>query len=162
MLNLAQFREHVVQPVLRYLDPDIPWSVGAENLLVGTALQESGLTYLDQLAPGPGPAYGVFQMEARTFSGHLAWLDRQPYGLQTKVRTLQASWPDGVEQLRTNLAFAAAMCRVHYRRAPEAIPAGDDLVGLGRLWKLRYNTPLGAGTVEQFVTGYRRAHGSPR
>lgn len=155
-LDPRQFREYVVRPALRHLDPEIPYSVAAENLVVGTAMQESQLRYLDQLAPGPGPAYGIFQIEARTYHDHVKWIDARE-DLKRKVDALRAPSPSGLEQLRTNLLYGAALCRVHYRRSRLGIPDADDVVALGRVWKAAYNTVYGKGTVEQFVRSYGAA-----
>src|SRR3954469_3472805 len=62
--TVAQFRNFVVRPILDYLGLASP---AAENLLVGTALYESGLEALDQwTGPGDatlGPAFGIYQIE---------------------------------------------------------------------------------------------------
>lgn len=60
------------------------------------------------------------------------------------------------KELITNLAYATAMARVFYRRVKEALPAADDLDGMGRYWKKYYNTPLGRGTVEEFKANYTK------
>lgn len=156
-MNAAQLREHVIRPVLRYLDPEIPYSEGAVELLLGTAAQESHLTYLDQLTPGPGPAYGLWQMELATHDDHWRWLvDPARAALKVKIYQMLSLWPSRIEQLRTNLLYAAAMCRIHYRRRPERIPEAGDVVGAGMVWKSAYNTAAGKGTVDQYVANYRR------
>ncbi len=157
-MDAGQLREYVVRPALRHLDPHIPYTEDAVELLMGTAAQESSLLYLDQLTPGPGPAYGLWQMERATHDDHWRWLRGQS-AIHARVTMLLATSPSTVEQLRTNLLYAAAMCRVHYRRAPEAIPVAADVENAARLWKLRYNTPAGRGTVAQYVASYRRACG---
>lgn len=69
--------------------------------------------------------------------------------------------PDKQQQLATNLAYATAMCRIRYYRAPAAMPSDpNDVNALGTYWKQYYNTPQGAGTVEQFVADYNRYLGS--
>ena len=62
MIDHAQFREHVVRYALKCTGT---WSHAAENLVVGTALAESGLKFLRQ--KGGGPALGLFQIEPSTF-----------------------------------------------------------------------------------------------
>ena len=152
-LDVKQFREYVVEPVLRHLSPEIPFSDGAVKLVLGTAVQESGLRYLDQLAPGPGPAVGLFQMERATFNDHWRAIALRPK-LHDLVCALLAPSPSPFEQMRTNLAFAAAMCRIHYWfRDPGEIP--QDLDGAARAWKRAYNTTAGKGRPEQFVNNYR-------
>ena len=132
--------------------------MAAENLVVGTADQESGIRYVDQTYPGPGPAYGVYLMERATFQAHLQWLQRERPDLAGRIEALKGVWPTGVEQLRTNLAYGAAMCRIHYLRAPEPLPEANDIGGLGAYWKKYYNTYLGKGKASQFVRAYNGAH----
>jgi hypothetical protein len=152
-LDVKQFREFVIRPALKALEPEIPYSEAAERLILGTAIQESGLRYLDQLAPGPGPAHGLFQMERATHDDHVAWLAMKP-ALALKVDRLLAPSPSRVEQLATNLLYGAAMARIHYwRRTDGALPS--DLEGAARVWKRCYNTAAGAGKPEQFVNNYR-------
>lgn len=149
-LELTDFRRYVVQPTLHWLSPEIPYSLGAERLLIGTAIHESGLRWLDQTTPGPGPALGVFQMEAAThFDLWSRFLEWRP-ALAHKVKTLRAPAPSALDQLRTNLAYACAMSRVLYYRAPEAMPDVRDVDGLASLAKLRFNTIRGKATVEDY------------
>jgi hypothetical protein len=68
MLDPEQLRIFVVRPTLEALDL---WSQAAENLVIGTAAQESHLTYIDQKEPAGrrpriGPGLGLWQMEAAT------------------------------------------------------------------------------------------------
>ena len=122
---------------------------------MGTGAQESRFTYIDQIVSGPGPAYGLWQMERPTHDDHWRWLSKYP-ALHEKVESLLAEWPTKRHfQLHTNLSYAAAMCRLHYYRVDEALPAADDIVGLGRYWKKYYNTVAGKGTVDQFCKNYR-------
>lgn len=147
MIDPGQLREYVVGPALEALGL---WSDAAENLVMGTAAQESRLRYIHQL--GDGPALGLWQMEPAThrdiWDHYLAY---QP-DLELAVRGLAGYRPRS-EVLIYNLRYAAAMCRIHYYRAPEPIP--QTVEGMAALWKLRYNTPLGAGTEQEFIDNYR-------
>lgn len=147
MLDVEQFQMVVVRPVLLFLHDEIPHSVGAEQLLVATGIQESRLRALRQYG---GPARGLFQMEPATFNDLLDNFVKHRHGLDAKVRQLLAPWPTPLVQLQTNLSFAAAMARILYFRAPEPMPAAGDLESMAKFYKLRYNTPLGAATVKQF------------
>lgn len=155
MLSVPQLREYIVRPTLLHLGL---FSSAAENLLVGTALQESRLTYVDQLAPGPGPAYGLLQMERATHDDIWENYLRFNVALRAKVELTLAPWPsDKLFQMHTNNGYAFAMARVHYLRVREALPAADDVLGLARYWKRYYNTVKGKGTVDEFVENYRHA-----
>ena len=151
-MDASQFRVEVVRPVLVHLSLH---SAAAENLLVGTALHESGgLRWLRQL--GGGPAFGIYQIEPSThddiWRNYLRFRPR----LNDRVARLAANEPTRPEQLITNLAYATAIARVHYLRVPAPLPDADDLGGLARYWKRHFNTPKGAGTVAGFIESDRR------
>lgn len=57
-----------------------------------------------------------------------------------------------MHNLITDLAYATAMARLVYYRRPEPLPEAHDLDGLARYWKAHFNTDLGAGTVEGFLS----------
>ena len=151
MLDVRQFRELVIRPALKVIDL---YSPAAEQLLLGTALQESRLQYLKQL--GLGPALGPFQMEPFTHDD--IWENFLAYKpeLSKKIALLMVVSPDESDALPGNLYYAAAMCRVHYYRRPEALPAEDDIQAQAEYWKKHYNTPLGHGTVDQYMDNWER------
>jgi hypothetical protein len=149
MLNVGQFRRLVVRPVLTHL---ALWSMGAENLLLGTAIQESGLRLLRQRSDGP--ARGIYQIDPATDDEvHAGFLAERP-ALTAKVAALLAPLPLRAEQLACNLAYATAMARIIYLRCAEPLPAADDIAGLGRYWKQHFRAG-GAGSVPAFVLNYR-------
>ena len=152
MIYVPHFILYVIRPALNHI------GLGgrpAEELLLGTALQESKLMYLHQL--GKGPAKGVFQMEPRThddiWGNYLAYKKQ----LSTQVFDLsgKGAWMPPADQMCGNMFYAAAMTRVHYRRVPSALPSAGDLDGQAEYWKEHYNTYLGAGTVEEYVENYQ-------
>lgn len=153
MIDPDQLNALVIVPTLQHLHPLIPFSDSAVNLLMGTAAQESDCgTYIRQIR---GPALGIWQMEPATAFDHHRWLDTQANrALFNKVWMLAAVTPSYPHQLISNLTLACAMARVHYWRAPGAIPS--SLEGQAAYWKQWYNTPLGAGTIEQYIANYRR------
>ena len=151
MIDPVQFRATVVRPALRLIGH---WSEAAENLVWGTAVQESRLRWLRQLEGGP--ALGLFQMEPATHDD--IWTNYLAYrsALAGEVGRLLAPAPSRLDQLATNLLYGAALARVHYLRAPQALPAAGDIDGLAAYWKRFYNTGLGAGTADEFAANYRR------
>jgi hypothetical protein len=124
------------------------YSLAAEELLLGTACQESQLRYVVQLAGGP--ALGLFQMEPAThddiWDNFMAY---QPRVLQARIVRLKA------QRMIGNLWYAAAMCRLHYYRVREPIPEVGDLDAQASYWKRHYNTHLGAGTVDEYKASWR-------
>lgn len=151
MLNVSQFRKYVVAPTLRVLKLH---SLAAENLLIGTALVESNLTYLHQL--GTGPALGLFQMEPNTH--HDIWENFLKFKgeLSHRVALLMVGGLSDEEQLTGNTYYAAAMCRVHYLRDPQPLPDARDYVGLAKLHKRCYNTALGATKLSESTPIFQR------
>lgn len=136
------------------LSPLNLYSAAAEELLMATCAQESALgTYRRQMG---GPALGIFQMEPGTFND--IWANYLAYHstLATQVTALAATSPPRPIELTTNDPFAIAMCRVHYLRAPGALPGATDLVALWEYYKQHYNTPLGAATAQQFYKNYHK------
>jgi hypothetical protein len=131
-----------VTRVLTDFDPELATPV-AINLLLGTAAQESRFgRYLRQLS---GPAVGAFQMEPATFD----WL-REMFG--AKYERLK---PRQAQDMEWDLKLATIMARLRYRASPATLPV-DEVTALGAYWKQHYNTPKGAGTVDEFAANYKR------
>lgn len=155
-IDPGQLRLYVIRRVLESLAPEIPYSLADENLVLGTAIHESHLIYLDQKdkAAKPGPAYGLWQIEARTYRDLWA---RMPKTLMGKVSSYKLWMTDelSASELHGNLFLGAAMCRVFYRLLPDRIPS--DPAGMAALWKLRYNTYKGAGTIAQALPAFELA-----
>lgn len=156
-LDAGQLREFVVRPALKRINL---WSPAAENLVLGTCLHESHARYLDQLTPGPGPAYGLWQMERATYED--LWRNFIPGDSYLRLNLLEMAGFDSeehppVQEMHGNLFYAAAMCRVHYRRVREALPVATDAQALAEYWKRYYNTALGKGTVAQALPAFMAA-----
>ncbi len=135
MINIPQFRANIVRPTLEAIGAH---NRVAEDLVLGTALQESNLHYLRQL--NQGPARGVYQMEPATHDD--IWEDYLAFRaeLRTHVSAFLAPEQGRVDQLVWNLAYATAMCRVHYLRVPHPLPDPGDIRAMGEYWKRHYNT----------------------
>lgn len=148
MIHAAHFRELIVRPTLYVLNM---WSEAAENLLMGTACQESRLAFLKQM---PGPARGIYQCEPDTFVDLWdSWLVYRPEIVTDLGRATGIGEPR-FDLLPGNLYYATAICRLDYRREQEPLPDADDIRGLGSYWKRYYNSHKGLGTIEQFVRSY--------
>jgi len=149
-INPTQFRE-MVKDVLEYMNPVIPYSKAAEELLMLTAAAESQLgTYIRQVK---GPALGVFQMEPATTEDIFdRYLSKRP-DLLTRVLSF-ASPQDEAFDMKYNLGYQTAMCRVFYYRIPKKLP--ETLPELAGYWKQYYNTHLGKGTVAGALEKYKK------
>lgn len=151
-------RSYVIRPALQRLGM---WTQAAENLVFGTGLVESRYDYLDQATPGPGPAYGYWQMEKLTHDDLWAtYLPGQPSALRDALREMSGerfgSIPS-VETLHWNLLYGAAMCRLRYKRVSAALPDGNDAAAMAAYWKQWYNTPLGAGSIVEALPFFKQA-----
>lgn len=147
------------------------WSQAAENLLMGTAMQESRCgTYLVQIG---GPALGIFQVEPATADDIIfRYLERRPAlrrQFEAGFRLLDGrpvNWP-GLDRdlvcaaLASNLRFSTAVARLRYWMVPQPLPAAGDIDGLAAYWKQHYNTPLGRGTEEEWANNYRQIQELP-
>lgn len=144
-----------INPTLRYLDPEIPYDLNAELLILGTAAQES---FLGQLIKDKRRALDLYQMKKTTEND--IWKNYLPHHpmLARKVHTLL--------HLDQNY-YAAAMVRVYYWRHVEhafqerekqkrIFGTEAGVHEMAYLWKKYYNTELGKGTEEQFVVNYNR------
>ena len=152
-LDPGQVRMYVVRPVLQAIGA---WSQPAEDLVMGTAAQESRLQFIRQL--GGGPALGLWQMEPATHDDIWRhYLNRKSLLAINLLGAVGISKMPTAEAMTYNMRYAACMCRVHYLRKPGAIPT--TLVGQAEYWKDHYNTHLGAGTVDQYVRSYRAVLG---
>ena len=136
----------VIRPALEKLSL---WSLSAEELVLGTAIVESGLTYLKQ--HGDGPALGLWQVEPATHDDlYTNFLNYRPE-LGSKLMQLRAPNLSMDENLATNLMYGAAVCRLCYYRKPDALPEAGDIEGQANFWKQHYNTIFGKGTVSKYV-----------
>ncbi len=145
--------QHVIVPTIKRLDMD---SIAARMLLLGTAAQESHLgTYLKQVN---GPALGMYQMEPDTeYDCKVNFLHYRT-NIKDKLLSMTVFNKEGYEvsgQLVWNLAYATAYARLKYYRDSEPLPE-PNVPALAVYWKRVYNTPLGAGTEEEFIDNYAR------
>ena len=129
--------------------------LAAEQLVLGTGMQESLLVHRRQL--GQGPARGLFQMEPATHDDCWTHFLRFHDALADQVRqTLETGQHPSAAMLEVNDCYAAAMCRIHYLRVTAALPAANDIPAMAHYWKRYYNTVLGAGTPEEFLKKWPR------
>jgi len=153
MLDPAQFTKHIIRPALEAIDL---YSEAAAELLLGTAIQESRLTYLKQI--GGGPALGVFQMEPAThddlYTNFLAYKQK----LSAKVGQLIVT-PIPAAEMIWNLYYAAAMARIQYYRDSAPLPEAGDISRQASYWKRVYNTTAGAGTEAEYLENWHKYSG---
>jgi hypothetical protein len=169
-INPKQLRELVIVPTLQYLNPVIPYSIEAVDLLCMTAAHESlNGTYLKQ---SKGPALGIYQMEPSTyvdiwnnFLGARRFMDELVYSLAGE-NSPDYDRSGDASQMIYNLAYATAMARVHYYRVPEALPKrkelgpdSDYIYHLAKYAKRYYNTELGKATEDDYFDAFIKLYG---
>lgn len=153
-MDPSQFRTEILRPALKSIDL---WSPEAEALVMGTGATESHFRYVKQLN---GPALGFFQMEPAThddiWTHYLGY--REVLGDEV-LRVCGLSDTPSAERLVWDMRYASIMCRIHYLRAPERLPAAEDIWAQGRYWKYRYNSVHGKGTPAKYVRDNMRVLG---
>lgn len=152
-MNAAHLRQYIIRPALFAIDLH---SDAAEELVLGTAAQESRFLYVRQLGGGPG--LGFWQMEPATYrdiwENYLAFNPTLRAAVMNIAGRAQDEHPPEAELMIGYLQFAAAMCRVHYRRVPHPLPKAGDVAAQAGYWKRYYNTSLGKGTVDQYLASW--------
>lgn len=146
MLDIKQFRERIVRPVLHGLGM---WNEYAEELMLGTcAVESAGGTYLVQL--NNGPALGIYQMEPKTHDDIWAkWLPNNPAIAANLMNSCMMAMKPRADMMVYNLYYATAMARLQYWRVGQGpIPATPEEQAL--YWVKYYNCG-GAGTVEKYL-----------
>lgn len=137
---------NVIAPALIAINS---YSDDAADMVLTTGAAESLYRHVRQVN---GPALGWFQMEPAThddiWRNFLGATSRQHLldGLQSLSKRAGVA-----KELEVNPWYAAAMCRIHYLRNPQAIPDAGDRAAQAAYWKKWYNTKLGAGTTGGFL-----------
>ncbi|AOS97399.1 hypothetical protein AUP74_01969 [Microbulbifer aggregans] len=163
---LDELRLLVIRPTLKHLRA---WSAGMENLLLGTAAQESQLGF--HLKQGRRHGLGIYQIQPHT---HREIWDDYLIGhpaLASKVRGL-ASQRDFLDhphsELTTNLRYATAIAWLIYRAADADKVAEDDVPTMARLWHQHFHHGPAASqrdfeqSYAQLVSGADPTDSAPR
>lgn len=149
-----ELRQWVIKPTLKRLGV---YSKTAENLLLATAAQESGLG--SHLKPAGQRALGIYQIHSLAHR-HI-WDDHLALHSETAslVRGL-ASQHDFLTQphaeLATNLSYATAIAWFMYARHENfSLPKSHDIDALARLWK-RFYHPKSKSSTTDFRKNFNR------
>ena len=145
-----EFRQLIVRDTLRSIDE---WAPAHENLLLGTAVQESRLG----LSLKRGRLLGIYHISPSTHrSVWDKYLIHNP-DMASRIRGMAGqhsfiSDPHG--ELITNLKYATAIAWLIYRRADEALPADDDIPGLARYWHRHFRAKASTSQAD-FIASYQ-------
>ena len=145
-MNLEQFDEHIVKPTLNYINMG---GLAARQLMLGTAMVESGFEFIKQI--GGGPALSFYQIEPSTYydnyENYLDYPGRKH--LKNLFIDMRSSMPIGADQLICNLCYATAHARLKYYRSPKPLPKEFDYKAMAKYHKEIYNTVLGATDISK-------------
>lgn len=113
------------------------YSLGFEQILMGTAAVESQFKFLTQF--GGGPARGLFQMERDTFSWLLgSYLAKSSNANLLKAVSAMSTYSQpAFTELLTNHKLACAMAAIKFLSGSRVIPASLDEQAI--LWRKVYN-----------------------
>jgi|TARA_Y100000310_G_scaffold267186_1_gene279058 hypothetical protein len=138
--------QRIIKETLVHMDLD---SEDARSLIYKTGKAESGYRTLHQY--GGGPALGFFQMEPNTAID--IWDNYALYRPKYRDKLYSLGFDDGMLEfcLLSNIGLQVALCRLHYRRVPTALPKSSNLAAQAKYWKKYYNSHLGKGTIKHFM-----------
>ena len=165
-LHLRKLVRDVLQELGAYCGR-IHWSWAAENLLCGTAAQESiALSFLWQYGPGyapngPGrPGKGIMQIEPSTWALIWDWVRRRSGDPEFYLAILSHfGIGENPNQAVWDLRASIVMARLLYWSIAEPLPSSDDVPGMAAYWKAHYNSAEGAGTPADFIKHYHELAG---
>lgn len=153
-MDVEAFRVDLVRPALKVAGL---WSEAAENLLVGTALVESGLKHVVQIKSGA--ALSFMQIEKPTYLDCIRYLKR-PDKRNLKEAVLSACFIDvfpSHDAIIWNLRLAILMARIKYWMIPKKLPEPDDSAELCNYYLDYYNTHFGKSTFEKSIPHFIKA-----
>lgn len=156
-MNVRNFCEMVVRPTLAHLgSADYRLNTRAsEQLILGTALAESGLREIRQQPDGP--ALTFMQIEPSTRQDIDRYLDRaDKAALCAVVDEMRPAWPVHPDrQIVFSMGLAVAYARIRYwYGSPKPMPKEGDEVGMAQYWLSVYNAG-GKGTMTAFARPFR-------
>ena len=129
----------------------------AVDLIYHVGMAESAYRHITSPANG-NPALSFWQVEPDTAKDTLDHFVQFRPLLIEKLKAVGFRWEqraDGLElefQMKTNMAFAIALCRIKFWRDPAPLPKVGDIEAQAEYWKRIYNSEKGRGTVEHFCT----------
>ena len=146
----AELKREIIEPTCQGLGLGSPEAV---DLVLGTAIAESGLKRLRQIS---GPALGLWQMEPATHADIWAnYLSYRPHLIE-RLQEVSGIGAQDLNALIFNLRYACAMCRIHYKRVADPIP--ETLEAQAAYYKRYFNTELGKGSARHYLQEWEAIH----
>jgi hypothetical protein len=113
-------------------------------------MAESSYNHLSQM--NDGPAIGFWQCEPKTMLDIMDNYVSYRKNIEAKIYNLGYNKEEPKMSLLSNLALQVAFCRLKYRRDKHPIPKKENIEEQAKYWKRIYNTHLGKGTIEHFIS----------
>jgi hypothetical protein len=146
-MKAVDFELYIIRPTLKRYGL---WSLAAENLLIGTAIQESHCgRWVRQM--NDGPALGIYQMEPVTYFDVLK--NVVPRFVEKIGIPLQDFCSDP-EILVYDAQYATLLARLQYARFTKPLPEANNLPAIAAYWKDHWNTSAGKGTIAEFLSNW--------
>lgn len=165
-MDADQFLTCIIRPTLKIISKHAPLirnDSSVENLLLGTAVHESGgLRWIKQL--GGGDARSFYQIEEDTHE----WMWDEYLARRTDLGDILKSlapknFTDSNELLNDalyDMRYSTAVARIRYIPIRERIP--DTVGGQAMYWKKWWNTHVGKGTETEYMANWYRYVSKPR
>lgn len=150
-MDPQQLLEYIIRPTLTDMGDEFD-SEAADVLMLATAAQESHCGYyIHQIN---GPALGAYQVEPYTHGLVWRWARKNTPGLVPDRRPPH-------DRLVYDLRYSVIIARLLYYSwgIPLSGPGADDVFQAVELWreyKRRYNSYLGAATLDQFKENWAK------
>lgn len=154
-IDANQLRNDVIIPSISAIGL---YSEDAVELLMLTAAMESKLgSYIRQVGmTGNDGAFGIFQMEAKTYNRLYDQLITTNTSRSAKLKAyLGYESKPSVQRLITDMALAAIMARLLYFDIQASLPPHDNVPAMAAYYKHWYNTKLGAATPDKAIQAYQ-------
>lgn len=156
-MSLAkELRQFVIEPTLNKAG----WITPSDHVLIyGTGWVESDYIHVMQIGTPKNGGVGFFDDEPSDYKDIYTWL-RNGFNRNILDRILSicnfATLPTDISILASNLAYATLICRTHYHRVKEPVPAANDALGMATYHKNHYNSSLGKADIEKNTAVWQR------
>jgi hypothetical protein len=134
----TDLRELIIRPTLLHLND---WSLAAENLLIGTAAQESLLAF--RIRSNDTKKLGLFQISADTHTriwDEYIVLDPEIASRLRGLASQQQFLKSPHNELATNLSYATGVAWMIYKQRLQQLPEHNNIKALAQCWADYYCT----------------------
>ena len=132
--------------------PNLKYTKELEDLLFETLAAESGVGELKLSTAAKSRNYGIAQLRLDDTKELLGWLEKIRPDVHREIMLLKNDRHDLCWNITYNVPFSIAMMtQFYWRRVPDIYAHINSVTQRAELWKAKYNTYLGAGTVNYYL-----------